>query len=107
MYTKKYKGCRKVDFMECIIYVSDNSDVSIYEKYNECARYAKRYGYSIKSKELDFSGNEFYKVIDKVVFDEDVSWLIIYDKESIGDYETALFYQIYLDKFGKNLITVQ
>lgn len=91
--------------MNCIIYVCDNSDISIYQKYNECARFAKHYGYSIYSRVLDFSNNEFYKAVDKVTFNKDVSCLIVYDKKSIGDYETSLFYQIYLDKFGKKLIS--
>ena len=90
--------------MNCIIYVCDNSDISIYQKFNDCARLAKRRGYSIKSKVLDFSNSEFYKAVDKVVFDDEVSSLIVYDRKSIGDYETVLFYQIYLDKFGKKLI---
>lgn len=90
--------------MNCIIYVSDNSDISIYQQFNEVAQYTKRYGYSIKSRVLDFSGKEFYKAVDKVVFDDEVSSLIVYDRKSIGDNETVLFYQIYLDKFGKKLI---
>ena len=92
--------------MNCIIYVCDNSDISIYQKFNECARYAKHYGYSIYGKVLDFSNTEFYKAVDKVTFNDDVSCLIVYDKKSIGDYETALFYKIYLDKFGKKLMSV-
>lgn len=90
--------------MNCIIYVSDNCDISIYQQFNEVAQYAKRYGYSIKSKVLDFSGSELYKAIDKVVFDSEVNSLIVYNSGSIGDFETALFYRIYLEKFGKKLI---
>lgn len=92
--------------MNALIYVCDNSDISIYQKYNDCARFAKHYGYSIYGKVLDFSGSEFYKAVDKVTFNDDVSCLIVYDKKSIGDYETSLFYQIYLDKFGKKLLFV-
>lgn len=91
--------------MNCIIYVSDNSDISIFQQFNEAARYAKRYGYSIKSKVLDFTGSEFYKAIDKVVFDNEVHALIVYNLDSIGDYETALFYRIYLEKFDRKLIS--
>ena len=90
--------------MNCIIYVSDNSDISIYQKYNECARVAKRYGYSIYSRVLDFSGTEFFKTVDKVVLNNDVSSLIIYDRKSIGINEVFFFYKMYLDKFGKKLI---
>lgn len=90
--------------MNCIIYVCDNSDISIYQKFNDCARLAKRRGYSLKSKVLDFTGSEFYKAVDKVVFDDDVSSLIVYDRKSIGDNDAVLFYQIYLDKFGKKLL---
>lgn len=90
--------------MNCIIYVSDYSDISIYQQFNEVAQYAKRYGYSIKSKMLDFSNSEFYKAVDKVAFDDEVSSLIVYDRKNIGDNETVLFYRIYLDKLGKKLI---
>lgn len=90
--------------MNCIIYVCDNSDIPIYQQFNEAAQHAKRYGYSIKSKVLDFTGSEFYKAVDKVVFDNEVNSLIVYNQKSIGDYETALFYRIYLEKFGKKLI---
>lgn len=90
--------------MNCIIYVCDNSDISIYQKYNECARLAKHYGYSIYSRVLDFSGTEFFKTVDKVVSNNDVSSLIIYDRKSIGINEVFFFYKIYLDKFGKKLI---
>lgn len=90
--------------MNCIIYVSDNSDISIYQQFNEAAHYAKRYGYSIKAKVLDFTGKEFYAAVDKVVFDKDIKALIVYNMDNIGDYETGLFYRIYLDKFGKKLI---
>ena len=92
--------------MNCIIYVCDNSDISIYQKYNECARLAKHYGFSIYSRVLDFTGSEFYKSVDKVIFNDDVSCLIVYDKKSIGDYDTSLFYKIYLDKFNKRLMSV-
>lgn len=90
--------------MQCIVYVKDNSDISIYQKFNECARVASRYGYSIKGRMLDFSGKEFYKTIDKVVFDNEVNALIVYNLDSVGDYETILFYRIYLEKLGKKLI---
>lgn len=92
--------------MQCIIYVCDNDNISIYLKYNECARLAKRYGYSIRSRVLDFSGREFFKTVDKVAFNDDISCLVIYDRKSIGDNETALFYKMYLDKFGKKLLCV-
>ena len=90
--------------MNCIIYVCDNSDISIYQKYNECARFAQHYGYSIYSRVLDFSGTEFHKTVDKVVSNKDVSSLIIYDRKSIGINEVFFFYKMYLDKFGKKLI---
>lgn len=91
--------------MQCIIYVRDNLDISIYDQFNECARLAKRYAYSVKSKTLDFTGNEFYKAIDMAVFDKEVDALIVYKADNIGDHETALFYRIYLEKFGKKLVS--
>jgi hypothetical protein len=92
--------------MKAVVYARGNANPDIYTQYNECARCAKRYGYSVHSRVLDFSGTEFHKAVDKVTFNDDVSCLIVYDKKSIGDYETSLFYQIYLDKLGKKLMSV-
>lgn len=93
--------------MNCIIYVRHNDEKSLYAQFNRCAEYAKRNGYSVSGKVLDFQGNEFYKAVDKAIFDDDVSCLIVYDRNSIGDYDTALFYQIYLNKFDVKLISVE
>lgn len=91
--------------MNCIIYVCDNSETSIYQKFNECAKFASRFGFSISGKIFDFTGNEFYKAIDKVVFNNEIGGLMVYNLNSIGDFETAIFYRIYLEKFGKKLIS--
>lgn len=93
--------------MQCIIYVRQTDELSLYTQFNECARYAKKYGYSIKGKVFDFTGNELHTAIDKVVFQDDVSSLIVYDKNIIGDFETALFYRIYLEKFNKKLLVCE
>lgn len=92
--------------MQAVIYVRNYNDIPIYKQFNICAEYAKRYGYSIKSKVLDFTGSEFYKAVDKVVFDDETSFLIVYDRKCIGDNETVLFYKIYLSKFNKKLLIV-
>lgn len=91
--------------MNCVIYVRDNADISIYAQFNEVARYAKRYGYSIKERVLDFDGSRFYKTIDKVIFDNEVDCLLVYNMKSVGDHETYIFYNIYCGRFGKKLIS--
>ena len=91
--------------MKCAIYVNQSVKPNFHQQHNECSRYAKRYGYSIKSRVIDFEGNRFYEAIDKVVLDNEVSCLIVYNMKCIGDYETALFYKIYLSEFGKKLIS--
>ena len=91
--------------MECVIYVRHGVDTSIYEQWNVCARYAARYGYSIKHKVWDIRGDRFQEAIDKALFDDNVESVIVYNNRCIGDFETSLFYKIYLGKFGKNLIS--
>ncbi len=92
--------------MSVVIYVRQNEDISLYEQFNKCAEYAKRYGYSIEHKVLDFEGNQFYEAINKVIVEHDVSALIIYSKDMVFDKnDDYLFYRIYLEKLGKKLIS--
>lgn len=92
--------------MSCIIYVRQTDEISLYEQFNKCAEYAKRYGYSIENKVLDFEGNRFYEAINKVIVDHDITSLIIYSKDAAFDKnDDYLFYRIYCDKLGKKLIS--
>lgn len=90
--------------MQCIIYVRDSEDISLYEQFNRCAAYAKRHGYSIAGKVLDFEGGSFYQAADKAVFNDNVDCVIVYRESCIGDFEDCLFFRIYLNKFNKKLI---
>lgn len=92
--------------MSVVIYVRQNGDISLYEQFNKCAEYAKRYGYSIEHKVLDFEGNGFYEAINKVIVEHDVTALMIYNKDMVFDKnDDYLFYRIYLEKLGKKLIS--
>lgn len=92
--------------MSCVIYARQTEEVSIYEQYNQCAEYAKRYGYSIEYKVLDFDGTKFYEAINKVIVEHDIYALIVYSKDAaFKDNDDYLFYKIYCDKLGKKLIT--
>lgn len=94
--------------MQVIIYVRDGEDISLYEQFNQCANYAKRYGYSISGKVLDFDGTHFHEAINKVIVEHDIEALMIYNKDMVfpktDDY---LFYRIYLEKLGKVLISIE
>lgn len=94
--------------MQVVIYVRQTDKISLYEQYNKCANYAKRYGYSISSKVLDFDGTHIHEAINKVIVEHDIEALMIYSKESVfpktDDY---LFYRIYLEKLGKVLISIE
>ena len=90
--------------MQCIIYVRDDVDISLYAQFNKCAEYAKRHGYSIAGKVLDFEGKNFYQAVDKAVFNDDVDCVMVYRKSCIGNHEDNLFFRIYLNKFNKKLI---
>lgn len=92
--------------MSAVIYVRDTKDMSVYHQYNKCADYAKRYGYSVEYKVLDFDGTKFHEAINKVIVEHDVEALIIYDKDSVfKNDDDYLFYRIYCDKLDKKLIT--
>lgn len=94
--------------MNCVIYAKQNDDISVYEQYNQCAELAKRYGYSIVGKVLDFDGTKFHEAINKVIAEHDVVALIVYGKDIVfNDYSEFVFYRIYLDKLNKELITVK
>lgn len=79
-------------------------EVSIYEQWNKCSQYAKRFGYSIADKVLDFDGSRFHEAVDKAVFNDDIGCMIVYDSKCIGNFEDNLFYRIYLNKFNKKLL---
>ena len=92
--------------MNCVIYVKQDDDISVYEQYNVCAEYAKRYGCSVEYKVLDFDGTQFYEAINKVIAEHDITALIVYDKDmAFKDFEDYLFYHIYLRKLDKKLIS--
>lgn len=92
--------------MSVVIYVRQRECISLYEQYNKCAEYCKRYGYSIEHKVMDFEGNKFYEAINKVIVEHDVTSLIVYSKDIVFDTnDDYLFYRIYLDKLSKGLIT--
>lgn len=94
--------------MSCVIYAKQNDDISVYEQYNQCATLAKRYGYSIESRVLDFDGTNFHKAVNRVIAECDVVALIIYSKDIVfNDYSEFVFYRIYLDKLNKELIIVK
>ena len=94
--------------MNAVIYVRENADIPIYEQFNRCAGYAIRYGYSISGKVLDYDGNIFHEAVNKVIADKNITILMIYSKDSAftrsDDY---LFFKIYLEKLGKQLIVVE
>lgn len=94
--------------MNCVIYAKQNDDISVYEQYNQCAALAKRHGYSISGKVLDFDGTKFHEAINKVIAKRDVVALIIYSKDVVFDSNNDhLFYKIYLEKQGKRLVSAE
>ena len=92
--------------MKAIIYVRQRDEISLYEQFNKCADYAKRYGYSIAGKVLDFEGKELHEAINKIIpYNESVA-LIVYSKEAAFDsYNDYIFFRIYLEKLGHKLIS--
>lgn len=94
--------------MNCVIYAKQTDEISVYEQYNKCATLAKRYGYSIAGKVLDFDGKKFHEAINKVIAEHDIYALIIHSKYIVfSNNDDYIFYKIYLDKLGKKLIIVE
>lgn len=93
--------------MQVVIYVRPTEEISIYEQYNKCANFAKKYGYSISGKVLDFDGTHFHEAINKVIVEHDIEALLIYSKDvAFSKADDYLFYRIYCDKLGKKLISL-
>lgn len=91
--------------MQAIIYVRQSDDISLYKQFNICAEYAKRQGYSISGKVLDFDGTQLHKAVNRVIADNATTTLIIYSKDFVfPQYNDYLFYRIYLEKLGKKLV---
>ena len=94
--------------MNCVIYAKQTDEISVYEQYNQCVTLAKRYGYSIDGKVLDFDGKKFHEAINKVIAEHDIYALIIHSKYIVfSNNDDYIFYKIYLDKLGKKLIIVE
>ena len=92
--------------MQAFIYVCDNSEMSVYQQHNICMQYAKRQGYSVAGRVLDFDGSRFYEAINKVINNTDQQALIIYSKDTaFRNNDDFLFYKIYLQKLNKRLIS--
>ena len=91
--------------MNCILYMSNNTKLSVFEQHNICNEKAKRYGYSIAHRIFDIRNDRLTEAINKVIANSDIEALIIYDKWGVfKDYDEFLFYYIDLQKLGKKLI---
>ena len=92
--------------MRVFIYVRQTDEISLYEQYNKCAEYAKKHGYSISGKVFDFDSKHFHEAVNKVIANENINILMIYNRELVfPQYNDYLFYRIYLEKLGKKLIS--
>ena len=81
--------------MQAIIYVRQRDDISLYEQFNVCAEYCKKFGYSITGKVLDFEGKKFHEAVNKIIPKSESAALIVY----------SLFFRIYLEKLGHKIIS--
>ena len=87
--------------MKAVVYVRENATPDIYTQFNECARYASRYGLSIEYKVFDSRGDRLQEAINKAVFTDDIKHFIVYSRKTMSDdMEDALFHQIYLTHLG-------
>ena len=92
--------------MNAVIYVRDSGGIPIYSQYNKCADYANRQGYSIVGKVLDFESNKFHEAVNMTISKAETVALLIYSRESaFDDFEEYLFFKIYLEKLGKQLVS--
>lgn len=91
--------------MNCVLYMPNDTKISIFEQHNICNEKAKRYGYSVAHRIFDIRCDRFHEAINKVIASSNIEALIIYDKWTVFDnYDDFLFYYVYLKKLGKKLI---
>ena len=90
--------------MRAVIYAKQSKTATVYEQFNACAAYAKRKGYSITGKVLDFNGNALHEAINKVIADDQPCALVVYNQGTFTDFQEAIFYRVYLEKLGKKLV---
>lgn len=92
--------------MQAIIYVRQREEISLYEQFNTCSEYCKKFGYSIAGKVLDFEGKKFHEAVNKIIpFSVPVA-LVIYSKEAAFDNnDDYLFFRIYIEKLGHKIIS--
>lgn len=89
---------------KCVIYVRENTQPDIYTQFNECARYASRYGISIEYKVFDSRGDRLQEAINKAVFTDHITDFIVYSRKTMcDDMEEMLFHHIYITHFGVNV----
>lgn len=92
--------------MQAIIYVRQKDEISLYEQFNKCAEYCKKFGYSIAGKILDFEGNRFYEAVNKIIPKTESTVIIIYSKNAAFDNsDDYLFFKIYIEKLGHKIIS--
>lgn len=94
--------------MNTILYVRHNETISLFAQHNQCKEIAKRYGFHIKERVFDYSGDLLHEAINKIISDNETTTLIIYSNDVVfNSSEDSLFYSIYLKKLGKQIITVK
>lgn len=92
--------------MQSIIYVRQRDEISLYEQFNICAEYCKKFGYSISGKVLDFEGNRFHEAVNKIIPSSRSMVLIVHSTETAFDSnDDYLFFRIYIEKLGHKLIS--
>lgn len=93
--------------MQVVIYARQTEEMSLYEQYNKCANFAKKYNYSISGKVLDFDGKHFHEAVNKVIADNNITALLLYSKSLVfPNHNDYLFYRIYFDKLNKKLLSL-
>lgn len=90
--------------MKCVIYTKNDINIPVSKQFQECARYAMRNGLYISYHITGLKEDDISEAIDKVLFNENISTLIIFDRQLVlKSYDDYLFLRIYLEKFGKEL----
>lgn len=94
--------------MKAVVYVRENASPDKYTQFNECARYASRYGLSIEYKMFDSRGDRLQEAINKAVFTDDIKHFIVYSRKAMSDdIEEVLFHQIYMLHLGVDVHFVE
>lgn len=92
--------------MDYVMYIRQNKEISFDEQLKQCNEFVKKHNHFIAYKVIDLKGDKFYEALNKVVVEHDVAGLLIYNEDATFENKRDhLFYRMYIEKLGKEIVS--